>query len=162
MRRLLPLIVTLVIVACATNPPAQQPQPQPKAQPAAQQKPLFGEHGFDVSQIDRTVAPCDDFYRFAVGKWRESHPLPPQYARFGRFEELAERNRQTLREILEEDAKLHAAPGTVEQKIGDFWNACMNEPAIEREGMSPIAPELKRIDEVSDLTGLQNEIARMQ
>ena len=161
MRRTILTITIALLAACATNPPAQQPT-QPKAQPAAQQKPLFGEHGFDVSQIDRTVQPCDDFYRFAVGKWRESHPLPPQYSRFGRFEELAERNRQTLRDILEEDAKLNAPKGSNEQKIGDFWSACMNEAEIEREGMSPIAPELKRIDEVKNLTELQNEIARLQ
>ena len=104
------IFIALLLAACATTPPAQQPT-TPKAQPAAQQKPLFGEHGFDVSQIDHSVVPCDDFYRFAVGKWRESHPLPPQYSRFGRFEELAERNRQTLREVLEEDAKMHAPQG---------------------------------------------------
>ena len=159
MRRWIPLIA-LLLAACATTPPPQ-PTAETKSQPPSQ-KPLFGEHGFDVTQIDRTVQPCDDFYRFAVGKWRETHPLPPQYSRFGRFEELAERNRQTLRDILEEDAKAHAAPGTVEQKIGDFWTSCMNEPAIEAEGMSPIAPELQRISEVRDLSTLQDEIARMQ
>ncbi|HJW95814.1 MAG TPA: M13 family metallopeptidase [Thermoanaerobaculia bacterium] len=150
-------IAALLLAACATNPPAQ-----PTTQPAAQQKPLFGEHGFDVAQIDRSVEPCDDFYRFAVGKWREAHPLPPQYSRFGRFEELAERNRETLRDILQEDAKLNGPLGSNEQKIGDFWKSCMNEPAIEAEGWSPIAPELKRIDAVSNLTELQNEIARLQ
>ena len=77
------LFTTLLLAACATTQP-----PQPKAQPAAQ-APFLGEHGFEVAGLDRTVAPCDDFYRFATGKWRESHPLPPQYARFGRFEELA-------------------------------------------------------------------------
>ena len=46
--------------------------------------------------MDPTVNACDDFYRFAVGKWRETHPLPAQYSRFGRFEELAERNRETF------------------------------------------------------------------
>jgi len=144
------------------NPsPATTQPPQPRSQPAAQ-TPLFGEHGFDITGIDRTVEPCDDFYRFATGKWREAHPLPPQYARFGRFEELAERNRQTLRDILEEDAKAHGAPGSTEQKIGDFWNSCMNETAIEAEGMTPIAPELKRIDEVRDLSSLQDEIVRLQ
>jgi len=158
MRRTFILAALFLLAACATTKPA----PPPAAQPPQVQKAFFGDHGFDVSQIDRTVRPCDDFYSFAVGKWRESHPLPPQYARFGRFEELAERNRQTLRSILEEDAKAHGAPGTTEQKIGDFWNACMNEPAIEAQGMTSIEPELKRIDGVHDLTTLQDEIARMQ
>jgi len=157
MRRTLILLSAIVLLAaCATIQP-----PQPKAQ-SAPQTPFLGEHGFEVAGIDRAVEPCDDFYRFATGKWRESHPLPPQYARFGRFEELAERNRQTLKQILEEDAQAHAASGTIEQKIGDFWNACTNESAIEAQGMSPIAPELKRIDDVRDLDSLQDEIARLQ
>jgi len=156
MRRTSIFFIAFFLAACATTQP-----PQPRSQPAAQ-TPLFGEHGFDITGIDRTVEPCDDFYRFATGKWREAHPLPPQYARFGRFEELAERNRQTLRDILEEDAKAHGAPGSTEQKIGDFWNSCMNETAIEAEGLTPIAPELKRIDEVRDLSSLQDEIARLQ
>jgi putative endopeptidase len=159
MRRTFIPAALLLLAACATTTTAPPP---PQAQPPQVQRAFFGDHGFDVSQIDRTVQPCDDFYSFAVGKWRELHPLPPQYARFGRFEELAERNRQTLRSILEEDAKMHGAPGTTEQKIGDFWNACMNEPAIEAQGMTSIEPELKRIDDVHDLTTLQDEIARMQ
>jgi predicted metalloendopeptidase len=158
MRRTFISAALFLLAACATTTPA----PSPVVQPPSAQKAFFGDHGFDVSQIDRTVQPCDDFYSFAVGKWRESHPLPPQYARFGRFEELAERNRQTLRSILEEDAKLHGASGTTEQKIGDFWNACMNEPAIEAQGMTPVEPELKRIGDVHDLTTLQDEVARMQ
>src|SRR5207244_4433426 len=89
---------------------------------------------------------------FAVGKWRETHPLPAQYSRFGRFEELAERNRETLHTILEEDARVAAtAPrGSAEQKVGDFYAACMNETAIEAAGMTPIQDELNRIKAISD------------
>src|SRR5713226_8885512 len=68
----------------------------------------FAPHGFDLSAMDTSVKACDDFYRFAVGKWRDTHPLPPQYSRYGRFEEVSARNRDVLHSILDEAAA--AAP----------------------------------------------------
>ncbi|HKO54376.1 MAG TPA: M13 family metallopeptidase, partial [Thermoanaerobaculia bacterium] len=126
-------------------------------------KPLLGDAGYDLAAIDRSVGPCDDFYQFAVGKWREAHPLPPEFARFGRFEELAERNRQTLHTILEEAAAdTSAAPGSATRKIGDFYAACMNETAIEQQGVQPIRADLDRIDAISDRASLLAEVQRMQ
>src|SRR5829696_6218857 len=99
MRRLLiPLLIPL-IAGCATTPATTT------TTPAASSKPFFGEHGFDLSGLDRTTNACDNFYQFAVGNWRKQNPLPAAYSRFGRFEQVAERNRETLRAILEEAAK---------------------------------------------------------
>ncbi|MEO6260552.1 MAG: M13 family metallopeptidase [Thermoanaerobaculia bacterium] len=124
---------------------------------------LFGAHGFDVTGMDTTVKACDDFYRFAVGKWRDTHPLPAEYSRFGRFEELAERNRQSLRAILEQDAAMtDAAPGSAEQKLGDYYNSCMNESLIESAGLSPIQPMLASIDAVTDRTSLVRTLTALQ
>src|SRR2546430_17190681 len=112
--------------------------------------------------MDPTVNACDDFYRFAVGKWRDTHPLPAQYSRFGRFEELAERNRETLKAILQEDAAMTGvAAGSTEQKVGDFYAACMNEPAIEAEGISPITPILDQINAVNDRASLLATLTRL-
>jgi putative endopeptidase len=145
------LSAILLAVACTTstttNAPAtdnRQPTTPPKAA-------LFGPHGFDLAGMDTTVNACDDFYRYAVGTWRDTHPLPAQYSRFGRFEELAERNRDVLHTILEEDAAAApAAPrGSAQQKIGDFYAACMNETAICRRHHAHPA-ELDRINSIGD------------
>ena len=119
MKRALPLasslLLVVVLAACSTTT-----------------KPSAATHGFDLTGMNAAVNACDDFYTHAVGKWRETHPLDPQYARFGRFEEVAERNRLKLREILDADAANTSAPkGSTEQKVGDFYAACMNEAAIE-------------------------------
>ncbi|HEV8661081.1 MAG TPA: M13 family metallopeptidase, partial [Thermoanaerobaculia bacterium] len=164
MRRFSTLCLILLIAGCATKPAPQQPPTATVTIPTApiSNKPLFGEHGYDLTAIDRTVNACDNFYQFAAGNWRKQNPLPAAYSRFGRFEQVAERNRETLHAILEEAAKNPSPRGSAAQKIGDFYAACMNEPAIEAAGYSQIAPELARIDAINDRTALQNEIFRLQ
>jgi putative endopeptidase len=162
MRRFLPFAIALIAVAaCTTTTKTTTDSRQPPTLPA--KTPLFGQHGFDLTGMDQTVNACDDFYRFAVGKWRDTHPLPAQYSRFGRFEELSERNRDVLRSILEEDAAAaSAAPrGSAQQKIGDFYAACMNETAIDAAGITPIQPELDRIAAINDRNALIAEITRL-
>ena len=165
MRRILSLAIVLIAIAC-TTPTTQQPTTISPAQTAAvtaqSKQAAFGAHGFELAGMDTSVKPCDDFYKFAVGKWRENNPLKPEYARYGRFEQLAERNRDVLRQILEEDAAMaNAAPGTPQQKLGDFYAACMNETAIDQAGITPIQPELDRINAITDRASLMAEVGRL-
>ena len=147
----------------ATTVPTPAPATTMATPGVVPEKPAyFAPHGFALDAMDTTVKPCDDFYRYAVGHWRETHPLGPQYARFGRFEEVAERNREVLRTILDEDAAGNAAVGTPAQKIGDFYTACMNESAIEAQGLTPISGELDRINGLSSRIAVVNELVQLQ
>ena len=97
-------------------------------------------HGFDLADLDTTCNACQDFFQYANGGWIKRNPIPPEYASWGRFNEVQNHNQEILRTILEAAAgNKSAAPGSIEQKIGDFYSACMNTEQIEAAGIAPIA-----------------------
>ena len=107
--------------------------------------PMANAPAIDTSNLDPTCKPCDDFYQFATGGWSKRTTLPTGHARWGGFDELAERNRDELHTILEAAAKVTNAPaGSDTQKLGAFYRACMDTDAIEKAGTTPLAPLLRR------------------
>jgi len=117
--------------------------------------------GFDISALDKTANPCEDFYQYACGTWMKNNPIPADRAIWGRFNELEERNRAILRGILEQAAVTGAQRTQDEQKIGDFYSSCIDEKSIEEKGFSPIRPELDRIAALSDKKALTGEIVQL-
>lgn len=143
------LIAAILMIACtllSLGTIAQQP----------------GGRGFNTSSLDKNFQPCQDFNQFANGGWIAANPVPAAFPEWGRFDELTERNRDTLHQILEDAAKnTKAANGSNEQKIGDYFASFMDEAKIESEGIKPLQPELDRITAVKDLKSLQSEIAHL-
>jgi len=121
-----------------------------------------GSRGFDITNLDRTCKPCDDFYRFANGGWLAKNEIPAAFSVWGTTSKLGENNREVLRRILEEAATNTSAPaGSNEQKIGAFYASCMDEAKIETEGVAPLVQELVQIDKINDVRSLQQEVARL-
>src|SRR5512144_811799 len=80
------------------------------------------QKAIDPKNMDASVKPCDDFYQYADGGWIKANPVPADKSRWGGFEELADRNRDTLKAILDEvSAKQTWPAGSIEQKVGDFY-----------------------------------------
>jgi endothelin-converting enzyme/putative endopeptidase len=117
--------------------------------------------GFDASAIDRSVNPCDDFYRFTCGGWLARNPVPPDRSRWGRFAELAERNLETLHQILEKAARPEAGRSSLDATIGDDYAACMDEPAIEAKGIVPLKEDLDAIAALKSKADLPALVARL-
>ena len=116
----------------------------------------------DPRNMDLSVQPCDNFYLYANGTWIKNNPIPPAYSSWGSFTELAERNNEVLHSILENAAnEKTASEGSNLQKIGDFYATGMDTVKIESLGWQPIAEDLKRIDAVTTIEGVQTEIARL-
>ena len=125
---------------------------------------VFGQthRGYDPANMDKQTAACADFYQYANGNWLKTTEIPAAYSSWGAFYVLAENNRKTLHEILEEAAKkTSATKGSNEQKIGDYYASCLDEAKREAEGMKPLLPELARIDQIKDTKGVQAQIAYM-
>ncbi len=117
--------------------------------------------GFDFNNLDKTVSACQDFNRFANGGWIAKNAIPAAYSRWGRFEVLGEQNLEVLHEILDGLVKKKSHPiGSNEEKVADFYASCMDEQKIESEGLKPLGDELERINQIKDVLGLQDELAR--
>ena len=116
---------------------------------------------FDVKRLDTTCKPCEDFYQFVNGMWLKENPVPAAYSRWGTFQILQEQNLAIMRDILQDAAAANAAQGSNEQVIGSFYASCMDEARIERQGSSPIAAELNRIDRMRTVADLESEMIRL-
>ncbi|MDR3792103.1 MAG: M13 family metallopeptidase [Terracidiphilus sp.] len=116
---------------------------------------------FDSSLVDKSVDPCENFYRYSCNGWFKRNPLPADQVSYGRFTELAEQNRQQLREILEQAAVERPGRTANEQKIGDEYASCMDVAAIEKLGIRPIEPELARIAALKSASELPSMVAHL-
>src|SRR5580698_1615422 len=120
-------------------------------------KPL---HSFDLTAIDKTADPCTDFYAYACGNWRKANPIPGDQSRWGRFNELSERNRYLLYVDLNSAANDPKTP--LQKKYGDFYAACMNSDLADQLGDKPILPALDSINALSGKEQLATLVARLQ
>ena len=140
-KRLLPLVLAF---ACTTlSAQAQTP-------------------ALDLSARDTTCSPCRDFFQYANGTWVTRTEIPAAFASFGSFQELAERNRTTMYELLEEASRAASAPaGSTTGLLRTFYGGCMDSARAEREGVKPLEPALARIAALTSVEGIAAEVARL-
>jgi putative endopeptidase len=146
------VIPTLSLVVAAALLPIVLPRPASAAD--APPPP-----GIDRSALDPKVSPCDDFYQYACGGWRATHPMPADRATWGRMDEIEDRNLAVLHSILEKSAADDPRRTPVQREIGDFYTSCMDEAALEARGAAPLKPELDRIAALTDKAALPDLLA---
>ncbi|KAH9484148.1 Endothelin-converting enzyme-like protein [Psilocybe cubensis] len=91
-----------------------------------------------LSSIDTSQDPCENFYDFANGGWLKSHPLPPDKPSFGKFEALAQENKQIIRTILESSTSVSPLDDQILTKLRDFYSSCMDEDKLDEIGTAPL------------------------
>ncbi len=116
----------------------------------------------DLSSLDRSIDPCTDFYKFSCGGWQTKNPIPADQATWSVYGKLANDNQQFLWGILKEDAVATTNRSPVQQKVGDFFAACMDTAAIDAAGLKPLAPQLARIDDLHSRPELVKAIATLE
>jgi len=111
--------------------------------------------------IDASVKPGDDFFKYANGTWLKKNPIPPAYSAWGIGNVVEEELRNRMKKINEDALKAGAPQGSNTQKIGDFYFSGMDTVDIEKQGLSPLKDELAKIDQVKDIKGLIEEFAHL-
>ncbi|WP_158823887.1 M13 family metallopeptidase [Granulicella sp. S156] len=162
-----PLAITALSAAfalalCPLSAAAQQAAPQTAKTDAPPQTHYVPSPAFDTSSIDPKADPCNDFYKFACGNFAANHPIPPDQSGVDQFYLLYNVNTQELNGILKKYTAADPSRTPNEQKIGDYYAACMNTDLIEQKGLAPIQPLLDAIDKVSKqgLTYFAGELQR--
>ena len=130
------------------------------ADPADETKGAPRLERFDPNLVDKALDPCSDFYKYSCSKWLGANPIPPDQVFWGTGSGLQLWNENLLRETLEAAAKA-SNRSAVQQKIGDYWAACMDESGIEGAGLKPLQPELDRIAALKSKKEITSEISHL-
>lgn len=124
----------------------------------------ISKSGLDLSNLDRSVRPQDDFYQFATGGWQKLNPLPAAYSRFGSFDMLQENVNKQVNTILTSLAKKKYQEGTTERKLSDFYSLALDSARRNREGLAPVKPYLADIEAartLGDIMVLRQKYAKL-
>jgi endothelin-converting enzyme/putative endopeptidase len=139
-------MLCLLIILCLLTFASAADQPQPS-------------NGIELDSLDRTIDPCVDFYQFACGGWRKANPIPADKPGWNRYAAMAEKNREVLRQILEQAASSSKDLPGWKAQMADDYTACMDEATIEKLGTKPLQPLFARIDGIKNTLDLARAIA---
>ncbi|MFY9979243.1 MAG: M13 family metallopeptidase, partial [Candidatus Sulfotelmatobacter sp.] len=118
------------------------------------------EH-FDPNLVDKSLNPCDDFYKYACSKWMAANPIPADQVYWSTGSNLQLWNENLLRETMEAESKNDSKRTAVQQKIGDYWAACMDVSGIDAAGLKPLQPQLDGINAIESKKEITLEIAHL-
>ena len=144
------MILSTLAAGCAQKP-AETPEPKKEVVPA-----------IELSNMDTSINPADDFFRYANNNWLKNNPIPEEYSTYGAFTEIDEHNEILIQDIINEVSKdTNAAQGSVAQKIRDFYNAGMDTVAINERGYSELLPYFEMVDALNDKADLAELLGEM-
>ncbi len=149
-----PVIAALLLASAASGVVyAQSTRPTATTTPAAAGKPQLGSFGVDLTAMDKSVAPGDDFYNYVNGAWMARTEIPADRSSWGGFAILRNLSDERTRKVIE-DAAANPGSDPVTAKIGDTYASFMDAAAIEKAGAAPLKPYLAKIAAINSQTDL--------
>jgi putative endopeptidase len=137
--------VSLLVMACALAVGSH---------PARGQQAGGESHGVVVENMDPSVKPGDDFFRYCNGAWLKKTEIPADRPSIGAFATLVDKSSQRVRGLIDEAVSANARAGTNTRKIADLYKSYMDEALIEAKGLAPLEPHLKEIAAIKDKKAL--------
>ena len=128
----------------------------------AQEPTLPYTPSLDLNSMDRTADPCVNFYQYSCGGWQKNNPIPEDQTSWSVYGKLYQDNLQFLKGILEQASKDKAGRTVVEQKIGDFYAACMDEAVVEKRGLTPVQGYLDAANQLVNVKDIAPVVAQLQ
>ncbi len=117
--------------------------------------------GFDLTNMNKTVKPGQDFYEYAVGGWLKRTTLPADKSSYGAFQEVEDHNSQELQNIFDElSTRNNWKKGSIEQQVADFYASGMNEALLERRGLAPLQKEMNALYAINDSTTIAEVLGK--
>ena len=139
-KHIIAMMTLCTLAAGCEQKPAETPEPKKEVVPA-----------IELSNMDTTINPADDFFRYANNNWLKNNPIPDEFSSYGAFTEIDLNNDNLIRDIIDEVSKDSAAvKGSIAQKIRDFYNAGMDTVAIDARGYSELQPYFDQIEALED------------
>ncbi|MCR4844834.1 MAG: M13 family metallopeptidase [Bacteroidales bacterium] len=123
--------------------------------------PKSGAPALDMTSLDTTVSPKEDFYQYSTGGWQKNNPLRPEFSRYGSFDAIRERTQENLNALFESMTTMKAKPGTVDQKISDLYKMALDSTTRNELGAQPILPYIAEIQAVQSKDELATLMGKM-
>ena len=142
--------------------PALLPAPAASAPEASGPKAELGSFGIELENRDLAVKPGNDFYRNVNGHWLATYKLKPDEMRFGAFTKLQYRSEDQVKAIVDEISGRSNAPGSIEQKIADYFKSYLDKATLNARGIAPLKGELDRIAGIKDQKALVEAFGRAE
>jgi endothelin-converting enzyme/putative endopeptidase len=143
---LFPLLIAAPSLAQNTPPPPQ---------------PLASQAVLDVLDMDTKVDPCTDFFTYSCGGWIKNNPIPPDQTSWSVYSKLEDDSKLLLQDILETASKPAPDRSAGQQKIGDYYAACMDERAINANGLKSLKGYFEKISAIRSKPDLAEAVAEM-
>ena len=121
-----------------------------------------GTPAIDLKNMDLSINPAEDFFRYCNNNWLKNNPIPDEYTTYGAFTEIDQHNELLIQDIIKEvSADTNAVEGSVAQKIRDFYNAGMDTVAINERGYSELLPYFEMVDGLTDKADLGELLGKL-